>query len=107
VTKTLAYSNAEQITGLGKSTHTFSAERRQISAPRQASVGGATWLESGVWKSADVRRKMYMLIYPDPQITTARCFTVQDQDNGGTLSLKNKHVFSKVTFFNFESQKLF
>jgi hypothetical protein len=53
--------------GLGKSTYTFSAERLLLSAPRQASVGRATWRGSGMRKSTDVRQKMYMLIYPDPK----------------------------------------
>jgi len=52
--------------GPGKSTYMFSAERLSLSAPHQASVGRDTWRRSGKRKSADVRQKTYMLIYPDP-----------------------------------------
>jgi hypothetical protein len=93
VTKTPAYSNADQITGPGKSTYMFMPNVCGFPLPARLQ-----WVEtpgegSGEWKSADVRRKMYTLIYPDPQITTARCFKVQDQDNGGMVSLNNKLVF--------------
>jgi hypothetical protein len=53
--------------GPGKSMFTFSAERLLLSAPRQASVGKATWRGSGKQKSTDVWQKTYTLIYPDPK----------------------------------------
>ncbi len=52
--------------GPGKLTYTFSAKHLRISAPCQASVGRASRRGSGKHKSADVRRKMYTLIYPYP-----------------------------------------
>jgi hypothetical protein len=52
--------------GPGKLTYTFSAEGLQISAPCQVSVGRASRQGSRKWKSADVERKTYTLIYPYP-----------------------------------------
>jgi hypothetical protein len=56
--------------GLGKIMYTFSTERMQISAPRQASVGRSSMQGSGKQKSAYVRRKMYTLIYPYPKYSS-------------------------------------
>jgi hypothetical protein len=57
------------VLGLGKLTYTFSAERLQISAPRQASVGRASRLGSRKQKSADIERKTYMLICSYPIVS--------------------------------------
>jgi hypothetical protein len=62
--------------GPGKLTYTFSAERLQISAPRQASAGRASRQGSGKRKTADVKRKMYTLIYPN----TLRTWMSQDNN---------------------------
>jgi hypothetical protein len=85
--------------GPGKITYMFSAERRRISTPRQASVGRASRQGSRKRKSAYVRRKMYMLIYPYPirSVTYDRnIFIIQSTYFARAVSYARK-VFMKLT----------
>ncbi len=54
------------LTGQGKSTYTFSAERLLLSAPPPPLPALLTEAWRVAEKLEDVRRKTYTLIYPDP-----------------------------------------
>jgi hypothetical protein len=66
IVKALGLNQTAARKGPGKSTQPFSAKHMRISAPRQASVGRATWQGSEERKSTDVVRKTVTLIFPYP-----------------------------------------
>jgi hypothetical protein len=64
-----------EVQGPGKSTYPFSTERLRISAFRSLPSGSTHKSTGGEQKSADVPRKTYTLIYPDPEVHKAIDFT--------------------------------